>query len=117
MPEIIAPRRPADAGGPHRTRIDGTDPELMERLTRQVLGPGSGDMVDALVEQVEDGTDDVVAALLAPARNGGAAGDLRGSALVRADSAGGAWLGGRVWTTNGGCWTGRRTGRGCTVAR
>ncbi|MFE2473078.1 hypothetical protein [Streptomyces mirabilis] len=42
-PEIIAPRRP--------TRVDftgpgsGTDPELMERLTRQVLGPGAGEGV------------------------------------------------------------------------
>jgi hypothetical protein len=43
----------------------------MERLTRQVLGPGTGDVVDTLVEQTEDGTDNVVAALLAQARNGG----------------------------------------------
>ncbi|MFJ9942108.1 hypothetical protein [Streptomyces erythrochromogenes] len=49
----------------------GTDPELMERLTRQVLGPGAGDVVDTLVEQTEDGTDDVGAAPPAQARNGG----------------------------------------------
>jgi DNA invertase Pin-like site-specific DNA recombinase len=68
-PEIIAPRRPTrvDLTGPG----SGTDPELMERLTRQVLGPGTGDVVDTLVEQTEDGTDNVVAALLAQARNGG----------------------------------------------
>ncbi|MFG2862327.1 hypothetical protein [Streptomyces sioyaensis] len=80
-PEIIAPRRP--------TRVDftgpgsGTDPELMERLTRQVLGPGAGDVVDTLVEQTEDGTDDVVAALLAQARTARTASDPGRSALVR----------------------------------
>ncbi|WP_445282658.1 hypothetical protein [Streptomyces sp. DSM 118148] len=46
----------------------GTDPELMERLTRKVLGPAAGDVVDTLVEPGGDGTDDVVAALLAQAR-------------------------------------------------
>lgn len=38
----------------------------MERLQRQVL-EGDG-VLDTLVEQTEDGTDDVVAALLAQAR-------------------------------------------------
>lgn len=34
-----------------------------------------------------------------------------------ADSAGGAWLAVRMWTTNGGSWTGRPTKWGSTVAR
>lgn len=42
----------------------------MQRLTRQVLGPAD-DVVHTLVEQTEDGTDDVVAALLAQARHEG----------------------------------------------
>ncbi|WP_404961248.1 hypothetical protein [Streptomyces sp. 147326] len=68
-PEIFASRWPTrvELTGPG----SGTDPEPMERLTRQVLGPGAGDVVHRLVEQIEDGTDDVVAALLAQARNGG----------------------------------------------
>jgi hypothetical protein len=46
----------------------GTDPELMERLTAQVL---DGDTVlDDLACRTEDGSDDVVAQLLAQARNG-----------------------------------------------
>ncbi|MFF4052809.1 hypothetical protein ACFYZ5_39805 [Streptomyces chartreusis] len=51
-PEIIAPRRPARVG---------------------LTGPGSGstdEVVDTLVEHTEDGTNDVVAALLAQARKG-----------------------------------------------
>ncbi|WP_455771599.1 recombinase family protein [Streptomyces hygroscopicus] len=66
-PEIVAPRRPTrvDLTGPG----SGTDPELMERLTRQVL-EGDG-VLDTLVEQTEDGTNDVVAALLAQARHEG----------------------------------------------
>jgi DNA invertase Pin-like site-specific DNA recombinase len=66
-PEIIAPRRPmrVDLTGPG----SGTDPELMERLTRQVL-EGDG-VLDTLVEQSEEQTDDVVAALLAQARREG----------------------------------------------
>ncbi|MGW2648520.1 hypothetical protein ACWC2T_27205 [Streptomyces sp. NPDC001393] len=66
-PEVFAPRRPmrVDLTGPG----SGTDPELLERLTRQVLGPAVGDVVDTLVEPSGDGTDDVVAAaLLAQAR-------------------------------------------------
>ncbi|MCZ4602705.1 recombinase family protein [Streptomyces sp. Lzd4kr] len=64
-PEIVAPRRP--------TRVDlsapgsGTDPELMDRLQRQVLGRATDEVTVTLVEQTEDGTDDVVAALLAQA--------------------------------------------------
>ncbi|MFJ8696967.1 hypothetical protein [Streptomyces roseolilacinus] len=66
-PDIIAPRRPTrvDLTGPG----SGTAPELMERFHRQVL---EGDSVlEALVEQTEDGTNDVVAQLLAQARNRG----------------------------------------------
>jgi hypothetical protein len=68
-PEIIAPRRP--------TRVDltdpssDTDPELMDRLTRQALGGATDDVTATLVEQTEDGTNDVVAALLAQARHEG----------------------------------------------
>ncbi|MDG9702601.1 hypothetical protein [Streptomyces sp. DH37] len=68
-PEIIAPRRP--------TRVDltglgsSTEPELVERLTRQVLDGTSDEVTDALAEQTGDGTKDVVAQLLAQARNGG----------------------------------------------
>lgn len=49
----------------------GTNPELMERLTRQALGGATDDVVDRLVEQSEEQTDDVVAALLAQARHEG----------------------------------------------
>jgi hypothetical protein len=68
-PEIVAPRRPTrvDLTGPG----SGTDPELMERLTRQVLGGATDEATATLVEQTEDGTDDVVAALLAQARQEG----------------------------------------------
>jgi DNA invertase Pin-like site-specific DNA recombinase len=64
--QVIGPRRPV------RARItgpgSGTDPELLERLTVQVL---DGDTVlDDLTRQAQDGTDDVVAQLLARARNG-----------------------------------------------
>ncbi|MFB7324765.1 recombinase family protein [Streptomyces sp. NPDC056190] len=64
--QVISPRRPI------RARItgpgSGTGPELMERLTAQVL---DGDTVlDNLARQAEDGSDDVVAQLLAQARNG-----------------------------------------------
>lgn len=67
-PEIIAPRRPTcvDLTGPG----SGTDPELMERLTRQVLDGKSDEVTDALAEQTEDEAKDVVAQLLAQARNG-----------------------------------------------
>jgi hypothetical protein len=66
-PEIIAPRRPTrvDLTGPG----SGTGPEVMERLTR--LDGTSDEVTDALAEQTEDGTKDVVAQLLAQARNGG----------------------------------------------
>ncbi|GGX41542.1 recombinase family protein [Streptomyces noursei] len=65
--QVIGPRRPV------RARITGpgggTDPELMERLTRQAL---DGDRVlDDLVRQTEDGTTDIVAQLLTRARDGG----------------------------------------------
>ncbi|MFI6353596.1 hypothetical protein ACIBJF_13255 [Streptomyces sp. NPDC050743] len=67
-------RRSSPRAGPHGVDLtspgSGTEPELLERLTRQVLGPSAGDVVDTLVEQTEDGTDDVVAALLAQARGG-----------------------------------------------
>ncbi|MEU9056452.1 hypothetical protein AB0D37_39710 [Streptomyces sp. NPDC048384] len=68
-PGILAPRRPTrvDLTGPG----SGTDPELMERLQRQVLGGATDEVVDTLVEQTEDGTNDVVAALLAQARREG----------------------------------------------
>ncbi|MFI8244421.1 hypothetical protein ACIF83_45600 [Streptomyces sp. NPDC085866] len=68
-PEIIASRRPTrvDLTGPG----SGTDPELMERLTQQVLDGTSDEVTDALAEQTEDGAKDVVAQLLAQARNGG----------------------------------------------
>ncbi|MCG0289032.1 hypothetical protein [Streptomyces sp. PSAA01] len=64
--QVIGPRRPV------RARItgpgSGTDPALMERLTAQVL---DGDTVlDDLTHQAEGGSDDVVAQLLAQARNG-----------------------------------------------
>ncbi|MFF3503280.1 hypothetical protein [Streptomyces sp. NPDC003247] len=64
--QIIGPRRPV------RARITGpgggTDPALMERLTAQVL---DGDTVlDDLARQAEGGSDDLVAQLLAQARNG-----------------------------------------------
>ncbi|MEU6773571.1 hypothetical protein [Streptomyces sp. NPDC046759] len=70
-PEIIPPRRPmrVDLTGPG----SGTGPGLMERLTRQVLGPATSAVADTLVEQTEDETDDVVAAPLARARYGGEA--------------------------------------------
>lgn len=66
---IIAPRRPTrvDVTGPGST----ADLELMRRLTRQVLGGSTDNVVDTLVEQTEDGTNDVVAALLAQARDEG----------------------------------------------
>ncbi|MEU5304332.1 hypothetical protein ACH4YO_31785 [Streptomyces noursei] len=65
VPEIIAPRRPArvDLTGPG----SATDPELMERLQRQVLGGAADDVLDTLVEQTEDQANNVVAALLAQA--------------------------------------------------
>jgi DNA invertase Pin-like site-specific DNA recombinase len=64
--QAIGPRRPV------RARItgpgSGTDPALMERLTEQVL---DGDTVlDDLVRQAAGGSDDLVAQLLAQARNG-----------------------------------------------
>ncbi|GAA2644250.1 hypothetical protein [Streptomyces vastus] len=49
----------------------GTGPELMERLTRQVLDGTSDEVPDAPVGQTEDGTKNVVAQLLAQARHGG----------------------------------------------
>ncbi|MGW5689243.1 hypothetical protein [Nonomuraea sp. NPDC003754] len=66
--QVIGPRRPV------RARItgrgSGTDPELMERLTAQVL---DGDTVlDDLARHAQHGTDDVVAQLLSQARNGNA---------------------------------------------
>jgi len=48
-----------------------TDPELMERLQRQVLDGATDDVLHTLVEQTEDPTNDVVAALLAQARREG----------------------------------------------
>ncbi|WP_210949993.1 recombinase family protein [Streptomyces sp. MK37H] len=67
--QVIAPRRPTrvDLTGPG----SGTDPELMERRQRQVLGGTTDDVVDTLVEQPEDQANDVVAALLAQTRNEG----------------------------------------------
>ncbi|MET8221491.1 recombinase family protein [Streptomyces hirsutus] len=64
--QVIGPRRPV------RARIPGpgigTDSAPMERLTAQVL---DGDTVlDDLTRQAEDGPDDLVAQLLAQARNG-----------------------------------------------
>ncbi|WP_199563754.1 MULTISPECIES: hypothetical protein [unclassified Streptomyces] len=64
--QVIGPRRQV------RARItgpgSGADPELMERLTAQVLG---GDTVlDDLTRQAQGGTGDVVAQLLAQSRNG-----------------------------------------------
>ncbi|MFD9099027.1 recombinase family protein [Streptomyces collinus] len=66
-PDIIAPRRPTRVNltGPG----SGTDPELMERLQRHVL-EGDG-VLDTLVDQTQDGTDDVAAALLAQAPHEG----------------------------------------------
>ncbi|WP_225840549.1 hypothetical protein [Streptomyces sp. NK08204] len=63
-PGIVASRRPtrADLTGPG----GGTDPELMERLTRQVMDGTTDEVLHTLVEQTEDGTD-IVAALLAQA--------------------------------------------------
>ncbi|MFD7626341.1 hypothetical protein ACFV7Q_09870 [Streptomyces sp. NPDC059851] len=63
--QVIGPRRPV------RARItgpgSGTDPELMERLTAQVLG---GDTVlDDLARPAQDRSDDVVAQLLAQAHD------------------------------------------------
>ncbi|MFD5300122.1 hypothetical protein ACFWJU_33595 [Streptomyces mutabilis] len=46
----------------------GTEPELLERLQRQVLGGATDDALNALVEQTEDQANDVVAALLARTR-------------------------------------------------
>ncbi|CAL9667991.1 hypothetical protein SUDANB176_07322 [Streptomyces sp. enrichment culture] len=68
-PEIIAPRRPTrvDLTGPG----SGTDPELMQRLTRQVMDSTTDDVLHTLVEQTEDGTNDVVATLLAQERREG----------------------------------------------
>jgi hypothetical protein len=43
----------------------------MERLARQVLDGLGEAVMDALVQQTEDGTTDVAAALLAQARDGG----------------------------------------------
>ncbi|WP_211258953.1 hypothetical protein [Spirillospora albida] len=64
--QIIGPRRPV------RARItglgSGTDPELLERRTAQVIDGGT--VLDDLTRQAQDGTDDVVAQLLAQARNG-----------------------------------------------
>ncbi|WP_345584321.1 recombinase family protein [Streptomyces prasinosporus] len=68
-PGIVAPRRPmrVDLTGPG----SGTDPELRERLTRQVMDGTTDDVLHTLVEQTEDGTNDVVATLLAQARREG----------------------------------------------
>lgn len=65
----IAPGRPTrgDLTGPG----SGTDPDLIERLQRQALDPAANDVVDTLVEQTENGTNDVVAALVAQARREG----------------------------------------------
>ncbi|WP_216373028.1 hypothetical protein [Streptomyces tailanensis] len=80
-PEIIAPRRPnrVDLTGPG----NGAAPDLMERLTQQVLNGTSDEVTDVLAEQTEDGTKDVVAQLLAQAQNGEEASDPGRSALVR----------------------------------
>lgn len=63
---VVGPRRPVRAHitGPG----SGTDPERMERLTTQVLDGDS--VLDNLARQAEDGSHDVVAQLLAQARNG-----------------------------------------------
>ncbi|WNE93869.1 recombinase family protein [Streptomyces luomodiensis] len=65
---VVGPRRPV------RARItrpgSGTDPEPMERLTRQVLDKDR--VLDDLVQQTEEGTTDVVAQLLAQVRDGNA---------------------------------------------
>ncbi|MFE5110626.1 hypothetical protein [Streptomyces sp. NPDC056663] len=65
---VVGLRRPV------RARItgagSGTDPGLMERLPRQVLDTTADETADAVVGQTEDGTTDVVAELLAQARNG-----------------------------------------------
>ncbi|MFA7768249.1 hypothetical protein [Streptomyces sp. NRRL S-448] len=50
---------------PHRER---RRPELRERRTAQVLGGDTA--LDALTRQAQDGTDHVVAQLLAQSRNG-----------------------------------------------
>lgn len=83
--QVIGPRRPV------RARIigpgSGTDPELMERLTRQTLAGDTDHVLADLVRQTEDGTNDAVLAdlvhhseegtnnvvlrLLAQARDGG----------------------------------------------
>ncbi|MFC9164417.1 recombinase family protein [Streptomyces fungicidicus] len=67
--EIVTPRRPirVDLTGPG----SGTDPELMERLRRHVVGGAADDVMDTLVEESEEQTDDVVEALLAQARREG----------------------------------------------
>ncbi|MEW2159883.1 hypothetical protein AB0950_32100 [Streptomyces sp. NPDC007189] len=59
-----APRRPTrvDLTGPR----SGTDPELMERLTRQVLAPPH-----TLVDRTQDPANDVVATRLAQTRHEG----------------------------------------------
>ncbi|MFF3468178.1 recombinase family protein [Streptomyces sp. NPDC001984] len=67
---IVGPRRPV------RARItgpgSGTDPELMERLTRQILDGTTTQVLDDPARQTEDGTTDVVAQLPAQARDGDA---------------------------------------------
>ncbi|MFI6062461.1 recombinase family protein [Streptomyces sp. NPDC051286] len=64
--QVIDPRRPVHAciTGPG----SGTDPALMERLTAQVLNRDT--VLDDLARQAEGGSDDLVAQLLAQARNG-----------------------------------------------
>ncbi|MEV1173981.1 hypothetical protein [Nonomuraea sp. NPDC049784] len=63
---VVGPRRPV------RARItapgSGTNSELMEQLTVQILN--GDDVLDDLARQSEDGSHDVVAQLLAQARNG-----------------------------------------------
>lgn len=68
-PDIIAPRRPTrvDLTGPG----SGTDPELMERLTRKALNGDADQVLADLVRQSEDGINDVVLQLPAQARDGG----------------------------------------------
>ncbi|MFV0126140.1 hypothetical protein ACLGI4_00105 [Streptomyces sp. HMX112] len=68
-PGIVAPCRPMRVAltGPG----SGIDPELMERLTRQVMDGTTDEVLHTLVEQSEDQRDDVVAALLAQARREG----------------------------------------------
>jgi hypothetical protein len=63
---VVGPRLPVRAHitGPG----SGTDPERMERLTTQVLDGDS--VLDNLGRQAEDGSHDVVAQVLAQARNG-----------------------------------------------